>query len=172
MEVRHMQKVIQNWARDSHMAPTEFLPEHVYVFCKSKSIANAVTQLSFRGLFLPFSCHKKAPCYFKLELNFREIKSGGEEREKEKKKGKGLSCFQGQAILFINTGQLFYFQRLKVLRAWDRLWPCQNAQSCITSLRWGQIILSGFYKPISCLLFSSVPCFPHSICTFYHCSRQ
>lgn len=107
MEVRHMPKVYQKWVGDSHMAPTEFLPEYVYSFCKSKSIVKAVTQLLFRGLVLPSSCHKKAPCYFKVELNFTEIKSGEGEREEEEKKGKGLSCFQGQAILFINTGQLF-----------------------------------------------------------------
>lgn len=81
-----MQKVIQKWARDSHMAPTEFLPEYVYGFCKSKSIVKAVTQLSFRGLFFPSSCHKKAPCYFKIELNFREIKSGGEGEREERKR--------------------------------------------------------------------------------------
>lgn len=54
-----MQKVSLEWVRGSHMAPTEFLPEYVYGFCKSQSIVKIVTQLSFRKLCSPPAITRK-----------------------------------------------------------------------------------------------------------------
>lgn len=65
-----MQKVSLERVRGSHMAPTEFLPEYVYGFCKSQSIVKIVTQLSFRELLFPSSYHKKAPFCLKFALTF------------------------------------------------------------------------------------------------------
>lgn len=96
-----MQKVSLEWVRGSHMAPTEFLPEYVYGFCKSQTIIKLVTQLSFRELFFPSSCHQKnAPFCLKLALTFGEIKSGEEEQGggKERKR----------VILLARTSNLIY----------------------------------------------------------------
>lgn len=90
MAVRHMQKVSLEWVRGSHMAPTEFLPEYVYGFCKSQTIIKLVTQLSFRELFFPSSCHqKKCTILLKVSTNIwrNKVRRGGTGEWERKEKG-------------------------------------------------------------------------------------